>query len=154
LVELGKMNEVDSGKRFEESLTEALESIKSRNLEATEYWIVARITGFESADYPLLPGSSAYELTTRSGTVKPAVRYGGSFWDVEKYVIEANQERETKMQFPFSLATTEAEKTRWLKDFRMIVDAKASKAADDIRQGLGVPISHVMLTKIKRIERT
>lgn len=154
MVELGKMKEVESGKRFEESLTEALESIKSRNLETTEYWIVARITGFESVDNPLLPGSSAYEITIRSGTVKPVVRYGSSFWDVEKYVIEANQEREAKMQFPFSLATTEAEKTAWLKDFRMIVDAKALKAADDIRQGLGVPISHVMLTKIKRIERT
>jgi len=145
------VKKLNAGKRLRKSLTEALKRIESDNGEATEYWMVARITGCESANPPLLPGSSPYDVTLRSGAVKTVVRYEGKFWDVKKYVRHANQER-AKLQFPFSLARTDSEKEDWLKSFGEIVDAKASQAARDIGLGVGIRIPRARLTKVEPIE--
>jgi hypothetical protein len=148
------MKKLNPSKRLRKRLTGALKSIESDNPEVTAYGMVARITGCESLNPPLLPGSTPYEVTLRSGHVKTVVRYEGKFYDVEKYVRRANQERDTKLQFPFSLAMTDSEKEEWMKSFREIVDAQASEAANDIRQGTGDRIPRTRIAKTKRFVKS
>jgi hypothetical protein len=148
-VGVGTLKEVNPGKGWRKNLGETLRRIERDNLEATEYSIVARVTGCESENPAMLPGSLPYDEKLRSVGVKMTVFYEGKFWDVAKYVTEANQERDAQL-LPFSFEKTEQQQRIWLDTFRSVVEHKALEAANDIRQGTGRRIPRSRIAKVKR----
>jgi len=148
----GIMKEVNPSKDLRKNLGEILRSIEHDNLEATEYSIVARVTGCESEKPAMLPGSLPYNIKLHSGRVKMTVCYEDKFWDVKRYVIEADQERDTQL-LPFDSEKTERQLRIWLDTLRTIVEHKALEAANDIRQGTCRRIPRTRIAKIKRFAK-